>query len=329
MNILIRADSSSNIGTGHIMRDLVLASKIKDGSFLKKIKSIKIPLDNQIFFATQNLDGNINFKIEQANYKIEPLLSNDFEELDRLIKKLNIDLLIIDHYGIDFNFEKKLKEENPALKIFVFDDTYEKHFCDVLLNHNISGDEKRYKGLVTNHCELLCGAKYTLLRDEFRIAKKDKNKKQKKSKNKLVFIAMGGADHTNINPKILKVIKKLRKDKRINIKVNLVTTFANRYLNDLKEYCKNKKWINLHINSNQIAKLMIESDFAIVTPSVTVNEVCYLKLPLIAIKTAENQIDMYDYLKKKNKKPLSSFDEKKLKKSIIEILGEIDGNYKV
>ena len=35
-----------------------------------------------------------------------------------------------------------------------------------------------------------------------------------------------------------------------------------------------------------------ESDFAIVTPSVTANEIFYLDLPMIAIKTAKNQNQM-------------------------------------
>ena len=55
MNILIRADSS-NIGTGHIMRDLVLAKQYKN---------------ENIIFATQDLVGNINHKIIEAGYKIE------------------------------------------------------------------------------------------------------------------------------------------------------------------------------------------------------------------------------------------------------------------
>jgi len=85
-NILIRADSSSTIGTGHIMRDIVLARQYKS---------------TNITFATQDLDGNINDKIKQNGYKINILKSNDIKELDKLIKKLNIDLLIIDHYEID------------------------------------------------------------------------------------------------------------------------------------------------------------------------------------------------------------------------------------
>ena len=49
-NILIRADSSSTIGTGHIMRDLVLAKQFPDA---------------HIIFATQDLPGNINHKIQE------------------------------------------------------------------------------------------------------------------------------------------------------------------------------------------------------------------------------------------------------------------------
>ena len=62
MNILIRADSSSYIGTGHIMRDLVLAKEYKN---------------ENIIFATQDLVGNINHKIIETGYKIELLKSKN------------------------------------------------------------------------------------------------------------------------------------------------------------------------------------------------------------------------------------------------------------
>ena len=302
-NILFRADSSSFIGTGHIMRDLVLAKQYKT---------------ENIIFAVRELDGNINYKIDEHGYSKVVLKTNDFEELDKIIKKLNIDLIIIDHYEINYDFEKKLKESNPNSKIFVLDDTYEKHFCDILINHSISANEKRYKNLVPNNCELRCGSKYTLLRDEFLEAKKQKNSIKKDKKIKTIFVAMGGADHSNINIDILKVVNKIRKKNKKNIKVNIVSTNANKNLEKLKNYCKNKKWINLYINSKQIAKLMSESDFAIVTPSVTVNEVYYLKLPIIAIKTADNQIDIYRYLKKKRFSVLKKFKINKLVKLIKE-----------
>ncbi len=303
MNILFRADSSFKIGTGHIMRDIVLANKYKKDT---------------IYFAVQDLEGNINSKIVESRFNIKILQSNNIKELDKLIKKLNIDMIVFDHYGIDFAFEKKIKINNPNIKILSFDDTYEKHYCDILLNHNISGDPKKYKGLVPKKCELRCGSKYTLLRDEFYIEKKRKSKKlssKKRNKKKTVFIAMGGADHSNINIDILKVVGKFK-----NLNVNLVTTSANKNLKQLKKYCKNKKSINLHINSNKVAKLMGKSDFAIVTPSVTVNETFFMELPFIAIKTAQNQKDIYKYLKSKKFLTLKKFNKNRLKAKILKII---------
>lgn len=298
MNILLRTDSSSNIGTGHIMRDLVLAQH-----YAKK--------GNNIIFATQELKDNISHKIQEANYQLKILKDESVSELNILIQEFKIDMIVIDHYSIDHKFEKKLKLKNPYLKILSFDDTYEKHHCDILLNHNISGDKKKYEGLVPEYCELRCGKKYTLLRDEFY---KEKNKTYKKTNKFIIFIAMGGADHSNINIDILKIIKKIKNFN--NTKINIVTTTANKNIKELEKYCKNKQWIKLHINSSKIAKIMAKSDLALVTPSVTVNEVYFMKIPFIAIKTADNQMDMYKYLKKKKYLVLKKFDKTKLKKDI-------------
>jgi UDP-2,4-diacetamido-2,4,6-trideoxy-beta-L-altropyranose hydrolase len=314
MNILFRADSSSTIGTGHIMRDLVLATQYKDAN---------------ITFVTQDLDGNINHKITEAGYNLVVLKSkvansgcetnfpvNDIKELNKLIKKLNINLLVIDHYGIDYKFEKKLKFRNPKLKILAFDDTYLKHHCDIVLNHNISGDKKKYKGKVPKYCELRCGSRYTLLREEFLQEMSKQYKKSKKQKT--VFLAMGGADHSNLNIKILKVLSEFK-----NIYVEVVTTNANKNLDELKKYVKGKENILLHINSNSIAKLMKKSDFAIVTPSVTVNEIYFMNIPFIAIQTASNQYDMYKYLKNKKFLVLKKFNTKKLDRNISKILKKV------
>jgi len=211
---------------------------------------------------------------------------------------------VIDNYSIDYLYEKRLKEETN-IKVLVFDDTYEKHHCDIILNHNISADKERYKGLVPENCELRCGTEFTLLRDEF----------IEEKKKKTVFLAMGGADHSNINIKILKVLKKFD-----NITVNLVTTTANQNLEKLEQYCHNKKWITLHINSSILAKLMKISYFAIVTPSVTLNEIYFMEVPFIAIKTADNQDDMYEFIKKEKKLVLKEFDTKKLKEKLCKIL---------
>lgn len=281
------------------MRDLVLASQFKNSN---------------IIFASQNLNGNINDKIIDSGYRVEVIKSNDVNEVIKLVQKNSIELVVIDSYIVDYKYEKILKDKT-AVKILSFDDTYEKHHCDILLNHNISADKKRYKDLVPKDCELKCGEKYTLLRDEF-IKEKKKNKKLNKEYT-TIFLAMGGADHSNINIKILKVLEKFN-----GIKVNLVTTISNQNIKELKKYIKDKNWINLYVNSTKLAKLMRKSDFAIVTPSVTLNEVHYMQLPFIAIKTADNQNDIYKFIKKKKFLAMDKFKEKKLEKYMDLMLNE-------
>lgn len=291
MNILIRADSSSRIGTGHIMRDLVLVKQFQS--------------DN-IIFACQKLEGNINSKIEKEKYPLKILKSNNIDELVSLIKELKIDMLIIDHYEIDQKYEKELKEKT-GVKLFVFDDTYEKHYCDILLNHNISANKKKYINLVPKNCELRCGSKYTLLREEFFKIKKYKNTKELSNRKK-VFVSMGGSDYNNISMKILEVIKKFK-----SLDVDLVTTFANKNLKKLEKFSQRNRFVTLHIDTDKIAKLIQNSDFAIITPSVVANEVYLLRKQIISIKTAKNQLDMYKYLKKKYYYVINKFNENKLR----------------
>ncbi|MCX6052217.1 MAG: UDP-2,4-diacetamido-2,4,6-trideoxy-beta-L-altropyranose hydrolase [Campylobacterales bacterium] len=295
MNILIRADSSSTLGTGHIMRDLVLASQLQE----------QYP-HAKILFATQALLGNINHKIIEAGYELINLNSNAKEELLEIINTRHVDMLVIDHYGIDYAFENFIKK-NVDVKILVFDDTYEKHNCDILLNHNICANPKRYKNLVPSSCELRCGSNYTLLRDEFHEEKKAIKYKNRHLKYK-ILIAMGGTDNTNLNIKLLEILKKFK-----NIEVNLVTTTANKNLKKLQNYAKNKKWVALHINTTKMAQLMAEANLGIITPSVSANEAVFMKLDFIAVQIASNQVYMAQYLKHKRYFIQKRFNAKTLK----------------
>lgn len=282
MKILIRADSSSTIGLGHIMRDLVLAKSF----------------EGEVIFACQNLEGNI---ISSIPYEVKILQSNDAEELIALIKALHVKLLVIDHYGIDAQFEQKIKEATDV-KILSFDDTYQPHHCDILLNHNLYADAKRYAHLVPKQCELRCGT--PLIREEFKI-----EKTQKREKIYDICIAMGGADTTNLNISILKALPK-------SLHVAVLTTTANAKLKELERYVLDKPNITLHINSYEVAKLFNQSHFAIITPSVVVHEVLYMEVPFLAIKVAENQDDMCKYLKKNQKTVLDSFNQKLFQESL-------------
>jgi spore coat polysaccharide biosynthesis predicted glycosyltransferase SpsG len=151
--VIIRADSSSTIGTGHIMRDLVLAER----AFA----------DHRVVFVVRDLPGHIYHKVEAAGYSLAWLESDDIEALIALVKQEGARTVVIDHYGIDADRERQLKEATETT-ILAVDDTYARHHCDILLNPNFYADPARYKGLVPDGCTLRCGEKWLLVREAFR-----------------------------------------------------------------------------------------------------------------------------------------------------------------
>lgn len=270
--VIIRADSSYETGIGHIMRDLVLAEQFGD-----------------VLFAVRNLEGSINHKISEEGYPFELLSGGSVEELAQLIKKYGAETLVIDNYGIGYDFEKQIKELT-GVKIICLDDYYERHFCDLLLSPNMSADPARYAGLVPEGCELRCGMKYALIRRELREARAAGGQRIKNR----VFVAMGGADSYHMNILVLEQLGQVPE-----LTADVVTTSANGRLNELREYAATHERVNLHIDSENIGKLMSAADFGVITASVSANEAVFMGLPFVAVKVAENQLEIYNYLRTK------------------------------
>ncbi|HZF70566.1 UDP-2,4-diacetamido-2,4,6-trideoxy-beta-L-altropyranose hydrolase [Sulfuricurvum sp.] len=276
MNLLIRADSSSQIGLGHIMRDLVLAQQYPEAS---------------VTFACRDLNGNI---IDTIPYPVHVLASDTSEELIECIISLEIDVVVFDHYGIDAAYEKRIKEQT-GVTILSMDDTYQPHYCDILYNPNIYAQSQRYRDLVPKFCEIHCAK--PLIRDEFSLAKQ-----HPKPLNDAVFISMGGSDPMNLS---MQIVQSLPSDTY----ANLVTTTSNPHLNELRNYAAEHPNIRLHINASNIAALMHECSFAIITPSSIAHEVMFMELPFIAIQSADNQSEFVAYMKRQGLLAMEHFDQ--------------------
>lgn len=265
--VLIRSDSSEEIGHGHIRRDLVLAKSYKNVSF-----------------ACINLKGSL---IEEIPYTTFLLKSNEINELLELINLYKFDELIIDHYGISSEFEQKIKQKT-SVKLTIIDDLYESHFCDEIINPNIYADSKNYENKLPKHCKIRAGE--LLVKDEFY-----KEAKKKREKIYDFLIMLGGADVKNLSQK---VAQKLLENLDLP-KIAIATTSANKNLNTLKSFTNSHK-IELFINHPNIANLMNISNHLIITPSTTANEALVLGAKFSFIKVAGNQSFMEKYLKEQN-----------------------------
>jgi len=278
MNLLIRADSSSTIGLGHIMRDLVLAQQYPHAT---------------ITFACQDLAGNI---MSQIPYNVHVLYSNTPEELIEVIQEKKINRVIFDHYGINHLFEKKVKESTD-ITIVSLDDTYQKHCCDILINPNIYAQENHYKELVPSQTIIRCGKEFLLIREEFRIAAQ-----KSKLPTNAILVAMGGSDPLNLSMEVIAALPATQP-------IHLITTTANPHLDQLQAHSSKNPLITLHINTTDMATLMHQSTLAIITPSSIAHEVMFMKLPFIAIQSADNQSEFVAYMQREHLSVLPRFEK--------------------
>ena len=204
-------------------------------------------------------------------------IQND-EEFFEIVKKLKPKQVIVDNYEFSIDYQKQFKKLFPNIKLSCFDDEYKEYFCDEIINHNLGVNINRYKN------PKIVKIIPPLIRDEFKIAKKKKDKKEG------ILISLGGSDSKNLTLKILKSLK--------NKKINVYITTVNKNLKKIKRYAKIHKNIKLYINED-IAKGMAKSEFAIITPSTIAYEALYMDLDFIVIQTAKNQKNLVKYLKKK------------------------------
>ncbi|MFC1831313.1 UDP-2,4-diacetamido-2,4,6-trideoxy-beta-L-altropyranose hydrolase [Thermodesulfobacteriota bacterium] len=292
--VAIRADASSKIGTGHFMRCFALAE------FLKQ-------QDIRVCFVSRELPKHLMSMLKSRNFEIASLDNTDnsstTDNLDHshwlgasqeydaqatieLLSDTNWDWLIIDHYAIDFHWESLLRDSVD--KIFVIDDIADrKHDCDILLDQNFySNMESRYIGKVPEHCRLMLGPNYALLREEFRKLRKQTNPRRGPIKRILVFF--GGVDFHNFTGLTIQILSNIDS---YDIHVDVVIGEQHPCSNEILTACL-QHGFHCHVQTNRMAKLMASSDLSIGAGGSASWERCCLGLPALIASVADNQIDI-------------------------------------
>lgn len=299
--VLIRVDAATNIGTGHVMRCLTLAHALKKKEYRISFICRKHIGHMADYIKSQGFDVYLLprlIEIKRFNYLtwIGATIENDVYECMKIIQSLKqeIDWMIVDHYGIDEDWELVIKKH--VNRILVIDDlANRKHNCDILLDQNFTYNyEKRYNHLVNKDALKLLGPKYTILREEFIQARHSLPHKNGKIERLLVFF--GGSDDTNETMKILQSFKLLTLDKIEKIEVDVVVGINNQMKEEIKNICSKFENIHFHFNINYMAELMKRADLAICASGSTTWERYCLGLPGIVIATAENQIPIAESL---------------------------------
>lgn len=306
MNFFFRVDSSSLIGSGHVIRCLTLATELRkqknkckficrdhENNFIKKIKKENFEVIILPNLKKLKLVKNTNNKKPIYSEWIGASWMEDAKQTINVLKNENVNWLVIDHYGIEHKWEKKLRPYTK--KIMVIDDLANRnHDCDLLLDQNLIFNFKdRYLKRLPKNCISLLGPKYSLLQNEYKDLYISTPARVGPVKRILVYF--GASDHKQITKKTLLAFLQLN---RKDITMDIVISSNSSQLNDIKKILKKNKNIKVHINLKSLANLIAIADLAVGACGSTSWERCCLGLPSIVITTADNQKQVAKELQK-------------------------------
>ena len=322
--IVFRADASSTIGGGHIYRCLTLAHAIKRQAAEQQ------KVQQKIVFVCHLSQGHMTDLIKAQGFEVlsveKPLCTADMRQvLIELQQQYTIDWLIIDHYKINVHYQKQLK---PLVKnLMIIDDLANRaHHCDLLFDQSLNRHPSDYQPwLTSNECGIICGSQFALLREEFSTLKPQAMIKRKSfnSINK-VLIAISATDPDNICGQVINELEKLPSDsKSKNWQYTIVITSKAQYLESLKhQIARSPLNIELKLDVNNMAELMLEHDIAIAAAGGAMLERCAMGLPSIIIGVVDNQNHIISELKKAQI-AIDVMDKSELTSQLNSVLGKL------
>lgn len=301
MFVFIKADASTSIGSGHVMRCLTLAHRLKKEKNAKVVFVMRVlpgnligVVEKQGFEVLQLPPANQKYSLSGYGLWLTVPMEVDAQQTIELLQHYLqehgcdvVDRLIVDSYALDEQWELMLR---PYCKeIMVIDDlANRRHECDILLDQNFYlNKDVRYAGLVPEHCKMLLGPEHALLREEFHEAKKHLRKRDGNIKNILVFY--GGSDLTNETEKAIKALVQLH-DEGYNFTADVITGVSNSRREKIEKICSKYRFLHYYCQVSNMAEFMNKADLMLGAGGSTTWERLYMELPALVTAVAENQI---------------------------------------
>ena len=284
MNVLlIRADATSQIGTGHIMRCLALAQAWQD-------------LGGKPIFLSYCDSKALHQRIESEGFEFidQPAVHPDPSDLKctlKVLKRISKDndkqdtWLVLDGYHFDSDYQLSIKKDGFKL-LWIDDYGHARHYyADIILNQNIYADASLYcrRELYTR---LLLGPRFALLRREFRLFKSWE--REIPDKIRRILVTMGGSDPDNVTLKIVQLLKQIFME---SLEIIIVTGPAYLYRNQLlQEIESSGSKLDIVTSPEDMPDLMAGADVAISGGGSTCLELAFMGLPFLVIVLAQNQL---------------------------------------
>ena len=288
-NVILRADATPHMGTGHVMRCLALAQAAQDqGLEVRLVGRVHVPWVRERLCAEciplLELADAVAHEENPADL-LHQLPQTGFAPSDTWV--------VLDGYHFTLACQQTVR--NAGYRLLVIDDYAHlpEYSCDILLNQNLGAEALFYTGDIG---QKLLGPRYALLRREFREARERLPHTKRNAPPQNILVTLGGGDfieyleniaqHMSIpalEGRTVRVIQGAMNAERIR------QAFVN---------CPARLEILPRVTD--MPTLLLETDLCITAGGSTCWELCCLKVPFLTVEVAENQLKAVSMLLKHN-----------------------------
>ncbi|APQ11190.1 UDP-2,4-diacetamido-2,4,6-trideoxy-beta-L-altropyranose hydrolase [Pseudomonas oryzihabitans] len=279
MRVLIRADASLRIGSGHIVRCLTLADALA-------------AVGCQIHFACRTEPGHAVAQIAARGYPVHRLSApdrrddpesslpwaEDMVSLDQALPgDLDFDWCVVDHYGLGTEWERAIRSR--ARRVLAIDDLPQRvHAVDLLLDQNMTA-AVRAESMLSEVGQALFGPRFALLRPAFQTATAST-----RSVVERVLVNFGGVDASGETFKVLEALEAFP-----TLHVDIIAGSANPAFDRLQQRTASHPHWCLQRHADDFAVLMAAADLCIGAGGASTWERAALGRATLCVALAPNQ----------------------------------------
>ncbi len=214
---------------------------------------------------------------------VPALARSDHEVVSESAPHQHVQLLVVDHYGLDAAFEAACRPW--ARHILAIDDLADRwHDCDMLLDQTLGRTVADYRELTPSHCIQLLGPQHALLRPDFARLRRESLARRHGNVER-ILVSLGGSDPRDMTGLALDALERAGFDAAVDVVLGSASPNCAAVASRLQDRPRTR----LHTDTSNMAQLMAAADIAVGAAGATSWERCTVGLPCAMVVTADNQ----------------------------------------
>ena len=274
--LLVRADGSTAVGAGHVMRCLALAQAWRERG-------------GDLTFISYCESDALAARLRGASDELVRLPAPHPSDADRtrlleLSARHPAATVVLDGYGFDVSYHQPLRAAGHRLLILDDHAHQPRYDADWILNQNTIATPDLYEGHAAG-ARLLLGPSFALLRSEF--VEHAGWTRPALSRVRHVLVTLGGSDPDNVT---LNVLRGVAAAVSPDAHVRVIAGHSNTHGESLRAFAAAQPFDCVILEGvDDMPAEMMAADVAVSAAGTTTWELAFLQLPALIVTTADNQ----------------------------------------